>query len=683
MLAFALILSVLTSVFTLYAESGVSFYVSENGSDDGDGSESSPFKTIARARDAVRELKNTQGLPEGGVTVFVGQGIYRLDSALQFAQEDSGTDTAPVTYRAKPGERVILSGSKLLEKESFRPVSDAEKELFRRKGGDSHAAVDRLLVCDLTEYGFTSFNDIYGSGFVNELLVNGQRQTVAQYPNKGEFVTLTGLNGLTATIAESDTVFGTWTLRNNEWIVGYIGNDWSFSTLELLGLNGESNTFTMEDGSGYGYNNGAKIYFVNIPEELDCPGEYYIDRTSGKLFYYPEDDFSSSEIEISVNGSELLSIKADNIIIDGFCFNGGNRGISVNGNDVTVKNCVFTGLYDTAVSVRGYRNTVTNNNIYNIGGVGVAVSGGDDKALTPSRTRITNNVIHDYASVYKTYYPGVVASGTGIYIAHNEIYNAPHEGIEYNGAEIVIEYNEIYNVCNETGDAGAVYAGRRWDWDSCIIRYNYIHDLGTAGMGKPNAIYWDDALAGQTAYGNIVCDVLGNGFLIGGGRDNKVINNIVINCGTYLIQYDARATKGNWASGLSVYSTSGMWKELKLRPYRSLLWQNKFPILALLKDSSSNETDDFDSGANNAYSVVKNNVFAEHSVMYSLSYPFAVLSTARDNRFYPDRNDIGFRNIGEGDMALSGDSRVFYEIENFEQIPFAEIGVIGSVPENM
>ena len=42
----------------------------EKGNDNNPGSQDKPFKTIVKARDTIRNVKNTTGLPDGGITVI-------------------------------------------------------------------------------------------------------------------------------------------------------------------------------------------------------------------------------------------------------------------------------------------------------------------------------------------------------------------------------------------------------------------------------------------------------------------------------------------------------------------------------------------------------------------------------------------------------------------------------------
>ena len=97
------------------------FYVSPHGDDSwtghlpepapggARGTGSGPFRTIARAQRAIRELKAADRL-QGPVTVYLRGGTYFLSEPLTFTSADSGTAAAPITYAAYPGETPVLSG---------------------------------------------------------------------------------------------------------------------------------------------------------------------------------------------------------------------------------------------------------------------------------------------------------------------------------------------------------------------------------------------------------------------------------------------------------------------------------------------------------------------------------------------------------------------------------------------
>ena len=138
------------------------FYVALNGNDAWSGrlpesnadKTDGPFASLERARDVVRKLKE-KGLPEGGVTILVRGGTYFLPEALRFAPEDSGSEAAPITYAAYPGEAPVISGG--------RPIGP-----WRREG--------ELFVADVP-------NVAEGAWYFRQFFVGDERQIRARTPN--------------------------------------------------------------------------------------------------------------------------------------------------------------------------------------------------------------------------------------------------------------------------------------------------------------------------------------------------------------------------------------------------------------------------------------------------------------------------------------------------------------------
>ena len=93
------------------------FYVATDGNDQWSGAQpvpnsagtDGPFASLTRARDAIRGLKATEGLQQP-VQVLVREGTYHLSQPLRLSGGDSGTARFPITYRAHPGEKPVLSG---------------------------------------------------------------------------------------------------------------------------------------------------------------------------------------------------------------------------------------------------------------------------------------------------------------------------------------------------------------------------------------------------------------------------------------------------------------------------------------------------------------------------------------------------------------------------------------------
>jgi hypothetical protein len=99
------------------------FHVSPKGKDSNAGTKRGPFETLERARDAVRDLKQTSGLPAGGVTVWIHKGDYALTRSFALTNLDSGEPGRPIVYRVPAGEKVRLLGGRALPQQAFQPVT--------------------------------------------------------------------------------------------------------------------------------------------------------------------------------------------------------------------------------------------------------------------------------------------------------------------------------------------------------------------------------------------------------------------------------------------------------------------------------------------------------------------------------------------------------------------------------
>lgn len=88
----------------------VVLHVSPSGSVDGDGTAENPFADVAAARDNIRAMKVSDGLPEGGVTVLIAEGRYSVTETFELTSEDSGEAGKPIIYTAEKKGSVILDG---------------------------------------------------------------------------------------------------------------------------------------------------------------------------------------------------------------------------------------------------------------------------------------------------------------------------------------------------------------------------------------------------------------------------------------------------------------------------------------------------------------------------------------------------------------------------------------------
>ena len=687
-------------------------YVSPDGSDDADGSRANPLATIERARELVRDMDKSG---RDGITVELLPGEYRI-RPLTFGREDGGTTDCPVTYRASGDGEVILNGGMTLKKTDFGPLPQAAAD---RLGDD---AKQHVLTVDLTKLGLTAddWGKLYPVGKYSTadkydgdttgpvpcaLYCDGVRMTTARYPNEGflkvESVVREGESRENST--SNHSVWPGWeTVRNPQttifradadtarriagyattdgvWLWTALAYDWADATTPLKSFDPDERTIEPAYVSMFGAVPGATYYIFNALEELDSPGEWYLDREKGLLYFWPVGTFDDNTVlTLSLGGEDLIRVEdASHLRFDGLTVKGSRGGgFAIRGDDNVLSNCHVTEVSGVGAAIDGYRNTVSACEFIHIGGAAVTVTGGDRQTLTPGENRVDNCLIRDYSEVSVTAGAGVELRGVGNACSHNEICFAPQQAVLYGGNDMLIEYNDIHDVALLSDDCGAIYCGRRWDECGSVIRYNALYALGD-GDHAPNAIYWDDAQAGQTAYGNLILNCRQNGLLIGGGRDHVVTGNVFVNCKTPIC-CDERAREGamdpdSWFK----HSMEGadMQTHLLESPWQSPVWQAKYPYMAEWSlDYGDPENARF--VPNPAGSRVTGNLIVQHNgSLGSVAESAARFSDFTGNAVFAlgDLRAL-FADPARGEYGLKADAPVFAELPAFEALPLERIG---------
>ncbi len=536
-------------------------YVSPNGNDSWSGKYptpaknglNGPFATLTAARNTIRNLETKGKFPKGGVRVIIMPGTYPLNETFQLTQEDSGTQRSPIVYEAAPKTQVILSGGR--EIHGFQPVTDPN--VLKRFQPEAR---NHILQVDLKSQGITDYGEMTSQGFGRnveplplELFFNEKPMQLARWPKTGWLRIQSvpnGPNGGEFTYSGDEPQ--QWNPNQNLWVYGYWNFDWADSYEKVKRLDANNHTVYTVDPSGpFGYTVGRRFYFLNVMEEVSQPGDYYLDKSSGILYFYPPSPIETGQAVVSMLSTPLISLQNCSwVTIKGItCSYDRGDGASIqNGERNLFKDCEFQDIGDRAIQINGGDyNGADHCSIHDVGEGGIVLNGGDRTTLTPANNFVTNCDIWDVNRWARTYHPCVAINGDGNIVAHNILHDAPHAAILLSGNDHLIEYNDIYKVCTDTADAGAIYMGRDWSMQGNVIRYNYIHDLARQengeGYNHVMGVYLDDTFSGVKVYGNIF-DKADIAVLMGGGSYNRIDNNIFIDCST-AISVDARGM--GWA----------------------------------------------------------------------------------------------------------------------------------------
>lgn len=552
-----------------------------------------PFATLEAARDAIRALKKAGKLPEGGVTVWILGGVYPRQKTFLLTAEDGGTKSAPIIYRAVPKETVRLVGGR--EVKRWTPVNDP-KVLARME----EAARGHVLQTDLKAQGIVEYGRMARRGFGQpivpaglELFFQDRPMPLARWPNGEEWARIAavpaGQQGGRFTY-EGDRP-KRWTQAEDLWVHGYWTYDWADTYEKVNSIDTQKREIATEPPHGvYGYTAGKRFRALNLLEELDEPGEWYLDRAAGILYFWPPAPLSEGRAVVSLLEEPLVAMReVSHVALRGVtleCTRG--MGVEITGGSGNlVAGCTIRNIGTVGVSIQnGTGHRVVSCDITECGDGGIQLSGGDRKTLTPAGHVALNNHIARYSRWSRTYRPAILINGVGNRAAHNRIHDAPHNAILMGGNEHLVEYNDIYRVCLQTGDAGAVYMGRDLTQRGIVIRYNYFHDItrrleGSGGFIDVMAVYLDDCFCGTTVYGNLFYRA-GRAAMIGGGRDNVIENNIFIEC-TPAIHVDARGL--GWAKFWFDGRDSTLMDRLKEVNYNQPPYSTRYPHLAnILED---------------------------------------------------------------------------------------------------
>ena len=526
----------------------VTFYVAPDGRDDAPGTAEKPFASLQRARDAIRELKSKQSLPAGGVAVLVRGGTYRVQKTFELTAADAGTPEAPIVYRAVPGESPVFSGGVPLA--GFQPVADpAVRDRL------DPAVRAQVVQVDLKKLGISDFGSVALRGYGKadyptnpwvDVYLDGQALQLARWPNSGSLAigkvhqgqAKEGSRGTPGEFEYDGDRPKRWVRTDDIWMFGAWEHLWAGNYLKVARLDPDARRVTTAQASSYGFREGNPFYFLNVLEELDQPGEWYLDRASGLLYLLPPADLSKARVDFPLLAAPFVTMQdVRNVTLRGLIFEVGRAegAVITGGEQVLLAGCTFQQLGANGVVIRGGTgHGVLGCDIRSVGAGGVRVAGGDRKTLTPGNHFVENCHISDFSRVDRVYAPAVHVDGVGQRIAHNLFHDSPHHGMRVEGYEHTIEFNEIHSVVYEFDDQAGIDIYGNPAYRGLVLRNNFWHHIGSGyNVAGQAGIRLDDFISDVLIYGNVFYRCAGGkfgGVQIHGGKDNVVDNNLFIDC---------------------------------------------------------------------------------------------------------------------------------------------------------
>ncbi len=575
-MATAACLVLIVSVCLAAPAAPLMLHVAVNGDDAAAGSEQAPFRTLTRARDAIRALKQRGPLPEGGVRVLIHGGTYELEQPLALGPEDSGTASAPIAYAAADGEQPIISGG--------RRISGLKRNADGSWSTTLPAAADHRWV-------------------FRQLFVNGRRYIPARSPNDGQYHLVRGVPPEGASGTSKDRfVYRSGDIEpwpNLSDVELRIYFSWNAGSFPIKSVDPETRIVTLGGPAVWELPKpgmATNAYIVqNHPGACDAPGEWQLNRETGELRIIPfgDEDIGAAEVfapvherVVAVEGRPEENSYVEYVRFEGLSLRHGAwvlppegfscaQAASALGAAVefrAARHCAVTGCevahvgrYGIAVGPDCSYNTIQRNHLHDLGGGGIRVGTADRPAVferLAHHTLVDNNFIHDGGHIH----PGA----TGIYMAygrnntfsHNEVCDLRYTGISLGWTwdiyrsgtrENIVEYNHVHHVMRVLEDGGGIYSLGLTP--GSIIRNNLVHDVGTPPNAIGHGIYLDGGSSGVLCENNICHDCGHGGIRIQHGASClTVLNNIVAFCGfglgidserTNIFQYNIVYMDGN------------------------------------------------------------------------------------------------------------------------------------------
>lgn len=518
------------------AAQGATVHVSPTGNDRNSGAEARPFATLERARDEIRH-----GPAKRPITVIIHGGTYRQTATLELDARDSASQ-----WQSAAGQQVRIDGGVRIDPKMFEGVKD--QEILQRLPAAARAHV---LVADLSAPGVQSIArwpvQFRGAPEAPELFFNDQRMQIARWPNT-TWADISNVFDPGADPRDGDKsnrlpVFTIadprprgWNTDAGVWLFGEFTYNWYDEVIRVKSINRDNSQITLAAPALYSVKSG-RFYALNLIEELESPGEFYIDAKNRRLYFWPPAPIEKARIVLSTLNAPLLSIdNAQNVTFSGMIFeNGLGDGVHVSGGSgVRIERCTVRNVRQFGIHVNGGSDHLVDScEIYDTGAGGLDLGGGDRRTLTPAHHLAINNHIHDFSRLQLTGAYAITLAGVGNRAAHNLIHDAPHQAILIAGNDNVVEYNIIRNVDTDAEDAGALYKGRDPSCRGNLVRYNFFRDTGSP-KGHTCAVYFDDGDGGDSVIGNIFLRCGGmdpfGAIYSHGGFDIRAENNIFIDC---------------------------------------------------------------------------------------------------------------------------------------------------------
>lgn len=298
------------------------------------------------------------------------------------------------------------------------------------------------------------------------------------------------------------TVYHMW----DESVVGVAKNDLKNSTL----------VFSSPCGHPPGAFRVQKYVVWNVREGLLEPGQWYLDRSSGKVVYWPlpGEDMARARVLapavesiFRLHGQEKRPVR--DVTLRGLVLSVTNTPLVAGGFGAekfpgavelrNAENCRLLDLEIQNVAGQGVKAwnlkgcAVEGCHVHDTGACGLKVVG---------ECLVRNNHVHHVGRIYPS---GIAVWGDGragrsCRIEHNTVHDTPYTAIACGGDDHRVEHNRIYRAMQVLHDGAGIYITF---CKRVVLRGNFIHDIEDTGGYGASAYYLDEQAEDCLVEGNL------------------------------------------------------------------------------------------------------------------------------------------------------------------------------------
>ena len=465
-------------------QKGKTFFISPLGTDSNPGTLSQPLATLEAARDAARKA----GTLNNRIVVLPGE--YFLSKPFELDFRDNG-----LTIEAVNVGTAIITGGSLVE--------------GWKKDGDKFWYADLSGVKE-------------GTWDFRALVVNGRMAERTRYPETGTFThkqawdvkVLPAIAGYwerqplpeekLIMAYDPQNIPATFDIKNAEVRVYHM---WDESMVGIARNDTTKHVFTFSSACTFppGAFGIKKFVVFNTREGLTKPGQWYLDRTEGRVVYWPlkEEDMTKAKV-IAPRTEQILHLSGtqekniEKITL---------RNLSFQVTTIPLKPAGWAGGAFSGAVHLDFANqcALEKLEIFNAGGTGLAAlhstnikimecnihhTGACGLKFNGSVGLISGNHIHDIGLFFPSS-GALYSTGDRMHIYRNEIFNGPYSGMILYGSDNLIEENLISKVMQELHDGAAIYSSGT-SVKRCILRGNVVRDIVEFGQGYGVSSYYFD-----------------------------------------------------------------------------------------------------------------------------------------------------------------------------------------------